>query len=190
MSTASDLVGSVVSSATPWGQILGLVGGVGTGILNYFQTKRQNAHDLAMKQEDMKILIAQGNVDHAKIAAEIAKRREAGAAEAFTASITADGKLPSGWKWVAGLRAVTRPGLTWFFVLAFYALASCIVRGIGMQYLEHPLGVFVFTSTANLMDLCVTWWFGQRQIDRMTVEWGNKMVNAKVSGSAPTPQKP
>ena len=32
MSTASDIVGTVVSSATPWGQIIGLVGGVGTGI--------------------------------------------------------------------------------------------------------------------------------------------------------------
>ena len=182
-SALADLAGTVISSGTPWGQILGLVGGVGTGILNYFQTKRQNAHELAMKQEDMKLLIAQANVDQAALAGELAKLREAGAGEAFTASINADGKLPSGWKWVSGVRALTRPGLTWFFVFAFYLLASCIVRGVGMQYLQLPLGVFIFTSTANLMDLCVTWWFGQRQIDKMTTEWGNRMVNAKVSGS-------
>ena len=29
----TDVAGAVVSSGTPWGQILGLVGGVGTGIL-------------------------------------------------------------------------------------------------------------------------------------------------------------
>ena len=183
MSAIGDIAGTVISSGTPWGQVLGLVGGIGTGVLNYFQTKRQNAHDLAMKQEDMKLLIAKGNVDNANLAGELAKNREAGAAEAFTASIKADSKLPSGWKWVDGFRAFTRPGLTWFFILAFYLLASCIVRGVGMEYLEHPLGVFIFTSTANLMDLCVTWWFGQRQIDKMTVSWGNQMVNAKVSGA-------
>ena len=44
MSAATDVLGTVLSSGTPWGKILGLVGGVGTGILNYFQTKRQNAH--------------------------------------------------------------------------------------------------------------------------------------------------
>lgn len=182
MSTASDLVGSVVSSATPWGQILGLVGGIGTGVLNYFQTKRQNAHDIAMKHEDMKLLIAKGSVDQAVIAAELAKQREAGAAESYTASINSDSKLPRSWRWVDGFRAVTRPGLTWFFVLAFYSLASCVIRGVGVQYLATPLGVFVFTSTANLMDLCVTWWFGQRQMDKMTTEWGNRMVGAKVGG--------
>ena len=184
MSAATEVLGTVLSSGTPWGQILGLVGGVGTGILNYFQTKRQNAHELAMRQEDMKLLLAQANVDQAKLAGELAKSREVGASEAFTASIKADGKLPSGWKWVDGFRAATRPGLTWWFVFAFYVLASCVVRGFGMEYLEHPLGVFVFTSTANTMDLCVTWWFGQRQMDKMTVEWGNKMINAKVAGAA------
>lgn len=183
MSTISDIAGTVVSSGTPWGQVLGLVGGLVTGVLGYFQQKRQNAHDLAMKQEDMKLLIAKGNVDQAVIAAELAKQREEGAAEAFTASINADGKLPSGWRWVSGFRAATRPGLTWWFVIAFYCLASCIVLNVGLQYLQHPLGVFVFTTTSNTMDLCVTWWFGQRQMDRMTTEWGNKMVGAKVAGS-------
>ena len=186
MSAIGDIAGTVISSGTPWGQVLGLVGGIGTGVLNYFQTKRQNAHDLAMKQEDMKLLIAKGNVDQAVVAAELAKSRQEGADKAYTASINADSKLPSSWRWVDGFRAFTRPGLTWFFILAFYLLASCIVRGVGMEYLEHPLGVFIFTSTANLMDLCVTWWFGQRQIDKMTVSWGNQMVNAKVSGASPS----
>lgn len=186
MSAISDIAGTVISSGTPWGQVLGLVGGIGTGVLNYFQSKRQNAHDLAMKKEEMALLIAKGNVDQAVIAAELAKQREEGASLAYTASIEADSKLPRSYAWIAAFRAFTRPGLTWFFAIIFYCLAACVIRGVGTEYLQHPLGIFIFTSTANLMDLCVTWWFGQRQIDKMTVEWGNKMVNAKVSGSTPT----
>lgn len=186
----ADIAGTVISSGTPWGQIIGLAGGIGSGILGYFQTKRQNAHELAMRQEDMKLLLAQANADQAKLAAELAKSRQEGADAAYSASVNADAKLPRSWRWVDGFRAITRPGLTWFFVIAFYALASCIIRGVGIQYLQHPLGVFIFTTTANLMDLCVTWWFGQRQMDKMTVEWGNKMVNARVAGSSPTPSQP
>lgn len=181
MSAITDIAGTVATS-TPWGQVLGLAGGLVTGVLGYFQTKRQNAHDLAMKQEDMKLLIAKGNVDQAVIAAELAKLRQEGADNAYTASINADSKLPKSWKWVDGFRAFTRPGLTWFFVTAFYCLAACVVKGIGTQFITSAIGVFIFTSTANTMDLCVTWWFGQRQMDKMTTEWGNKMVGAKVSG--------
>lgn len=185
MSTASDIVGTVISSGTPWGQIVGLAGGLFTGVLGYFQRKDDRKHELLMRQEDMKLLLAQANADQAKIAAELAKSRQEGGDKAFTASIEADGKLPSGWKWVSGLRAMTRPALTWFFVIMFYLGASCVIKGVGSYYLQQPLGIFIFTSTANLMDLCVTWWFGQRQMDKVTVEWGNKMVNAKVSGAAP-----
>ena len=184
MSAASEIL-STVASNTPWGQVLGVVGGLATGVLNFFQRKQDRAHELAIKAEEMKLLIATVNVNQAALAGELARLREQGAGAAFTASIESDAKLPRSYRWIDAFRAITRPGLTWYFTFAFSVLALCVVRGWGLSYLDHPLAIFCFVSTANLMDMCVTWWFGQRQIDRMTTEWGNKMVNAKVSG-APT----
>ena len=182
MSTAAELLGTVATS-TPWGQALGLVGGLASGVLGYFQKKQDRVHELAMKAEDMKLLIASANVNQAALAGELAKLREQGAAQAFTASIDADAKLPRSYRWIDAFRAITRPGLTWYFTVSFTCMAMAVLCGWAGSLFDSALAVFIFTTAANMMQMCVTWWFGQRQIERMTTEWGNKMVNAKVAGS-------
>lgn len=190
MSAISEVLNTAVSS-TPWGQVLGLVGSLGTGIIGLFKAKGERAeraleraHELGMFAEKAKLLIAQGNVDAATLAGEVAKIREGGASAAFTSSIEAEAKLPRSYRWIDAFRAFTRPGLTWYFTWLFTAGSMCIIRGLGAEYFAHPLTVFCFVTCANLMEMSVTWWFGQRQMDKMTTSWGNAMVNAKVSGSA------
>lgn len=179
MSIAADLL----NNATPWGQAFGLIGGLASGVLSFFQKKDDRKHELALKVEEMKFLIAKGNVDAATLAGDLARLREKGASEAFTASINADAKLPRSYVWIDALRAFTRPGITWYFTVTFTCLAMFVLTGWAGSLFESSLAVFIFTTSANMMQMCVTWWFGQRQIDRMTTEWGNKMVNAKVAGS-------
>jgi hypothetical protein len=186
--SAADVL-TTVATSTPWGQALGLVGGLASGVLSFFQRKQDRAHELALKAEEMKLLIASANVNQAALAGELAKLREDGAAKAFTASIEADAKLPRSYRWIDALRAITRPGLTWYFTVAFTCMSMAVLCGWAGSLFDSALAVFIFTTAANMMQMCVTWWFGQRQIDRMTTEWGNKMVNARVSGSPTSPTK-
>lgn len=172
-----------LASTTPWGQVLGLLGGLGTGVLTFFQKKQDRAHELAVKKAEFDFLVAKGNIDQATLAGELAKLREQGAGNAFTASIDADSKLPKSYKWIDAFRAFTRPGLTWYCAVLFTLLSLAVLRGWGASLFDHPLASYIFATSANLMEMTISWWFGSRQIDKMTTEWGNRMVNAKVSGS-------
>lgn len=167
MSLLADILGNASS-----GGIVGLVGGITSGVLNYFQTKQERA----FKLEEMK-LAAQLNA--AKTAGDIALAREAGAAEALTTSQRADlATTTSGW--VSNLRGFTRPGLTWCFTLALFTII--IVSVFAPNWLQDapPLlefGVTMITDTTGMM---IAWWFGSRQIEKQARTWGNATASASV----------
>ena len=156
----TDILGNVASG--------GLLGLLGTGVnfaLGYFQRKQEHAQRI----ESLRL---EGELNAAKTAGDVAVAREQGAAGAFVASQQAEANIGRSYKWVEAVRALTRPGLTLLLVILATILrysADTATRA----YIDQNI---IVTAVA-----AVTWWFGQRQLDRSTTSWGNKTAGASVS---------
>lgn len=172
----------------------GLTGGlfsVATGVLNFFQKKQDNAHALALKDKERELLALQSNVDQAKLAGLMALMREQGAADAFTASIEAEGKLSSSGKWPSLLRESVRPVLVYTYQVAFFIMLAAALLAWFRKWAGEaelvPLIQYMVVSVINTATMTVSWYFGQRQIDRVSVAWGNKTSGATVAPGTRAP---
>jgi len=156
----TDILGNVASG--------GLLGLLGTGVnfaLGYFQRKQEHAQRI----ESLRL---EGELNAAKTAGDVAVAREQGAAGAFVASQQAEANIGRSYKWVEAVRALTRPGLTILLVILAAVLRYSADEAT-RSYIDQNI---VVTAVA-----AVTWWFGQRQLDRSTTSWGNKTAGASVS---------
>lgn len=156
----TDILGNVASG--------GLLGLLGTGVnfaLGYFQRKQEHAQRI----ESLRL---EGELNAAKTAGDVAVAREQGAAGAFVASQQAEANIGRSYKWVEAVRALTRPGLTLLLVLLATILRYSADEAT-RAYIDQNI---IVTAVA-----AVTWWFGQRQLDRQTTSWGNKTAGASVS---------
>ncbi len=162
----TDILGNVAS-----GGVLGLLGTAVNFGLGYFQRKQEHA-------QRIETLRLEGELNAAKTAGDVALAREKGAADAFTASLKSEAALPRSYAWVAAVRELTRPGLT--FLLVALSFIFFFYKGELNDTQAYIAQNIVVTAVA-----AVTWWFGQRQLDRSTTAWGNKTAGASVS-SGPT----
>jgi hypothetical protein len=156
----TDILGNVASG--------GLLGLLGTGVnfaLGYFQRKQEHAQRI----ESLRL---EGELNAAKTAGDVAVAREQGAAGAFVASQQAEANIGRSYKWVEAVRALTRPGLTLLLVILATILRYS-ADAATKAYIDQNI---IVTAVA-----AVTWWFGQRQLDRSTTSWGNKTAGASVS---------
>jgi hypothetical protein len=158
-----------------WASILGNVasGGVlgllGTGVsfaCSYFKNKQEHGFRLS----EMEL---QAKVDAAKLAGEVAVQREKGAGEAFTASQQAEASLGGGASWTDQLRKATRPVLTLLLVL--------LTTALWFSTNDAELKAYIAQNIVTATVAAVTWWFGQRSIDRGSLRWGNSTAGASVS---------
>ena len=163
----------------------GIVGSLANGVLTYFQRKQD--HQFAIEEGRLKLeqMTLQGQLDAAKLAGILAAEREKGAADAFTASQQSELKLHRGARWSATLREATRPALTWFYQLFVAVLALCILFGWAVEQVENPILQFIIISGVNTASMTVAWWFGQRQIEKVSLTWGNRTAGASVGPAAP-----
>lgn len=151
----------------------GLLGLLGTGVnfaLGYFQRKQEHTQRVEM-------LKLEADVTAAKTAGDVAVARESGAANAFTASQQAEASIGRSYRWVEAVRGLTRPFLTVLLILLATILRYSADEAT-KAYIDQNI---IVTAVA-----AVTWWFGQRQLDRQTTSWGNKTAGASVSS---TPNK-
>ena len=155
------------------GGIIGLVGGIATGVLNFFQKKQ----DHAFRIEELKL---NASLEQVKTAGEITLARERGAGEAFTASQNADASITGTSTWVANLRGFTRPGLTWFFTFALFALI--VITLLAPEWLKDapPLLAYSINMVTDTCGMCVAWWFGSRAVEKQARTWGNIDASASV----------
>ncbi len=168
MSSLAELIGNVST-----GGILGIVGGIGTGLLNYFKQKQEHA----FKIEEMKL---GASLEQVKTAGNIALAREQGAAIAFAGSQAADAAITGTSTWVANLRGFTRPGLTWLFVFALFAIIAVSIFMPDWLAEAPPLLSFGVEMVVDTTGMMIAWWFGSRQIERQSRTWGNKDASASV----------
>lgn len=156
-----DIIGNVAS-----GGLLGLLGNACSFGMQYL--KDRQTHGFRMAE-----LEAQAKADAARTAGEIAVASEKGAADAFTASIAAEAAIRGESRWVTNGRACVRPVLT-LVLLLLTALQWFTTT-------DADLRAYIATNVVVVAVAAVTWWFGQRQLDRATIQWGAGTINGSVS---------
>jgi hypothetical protein len=129
------------------GGLLGLLGTGVSAVIGHFQAKQAHAHKIEEGRLQMELL---------KVTADV--KSVEGEAIAFGESQKAEASIGPLQGWVGAFRAVTRPALTWFLVLAAIVLAI----------LQTDQRAFLINSIGTLTVMAVTWWFGQRQITRLS----------------------
>jgi uncharacterized membrane protein YraQ (UPF0718 family) len=174
----------------------GLTGGllsIGTGVLQFFQKKQDNAHQLLLKDKERELLQLTANLDAARLAGALAQAREVGASAAFVASIENEGRIRGEHKTITSLRASVRPVLTYVYQAAFFITIGTAILAWFKAWVPEasiePLVQFGVVSIVNTATLTISWYFGQRAQDRVSVAWGNTQAGASV-GPKPTTLKP
>lgn len=169
--------------------VLGGVGALATGILGFFQKRDDNRFALLRMDKERELAQLMANIEETRQAGILAAMREKGAGEAFTASVEADGKIRGEHRWASTLRAITRPGLTWLyqfiFLTAFALSFAAVVRGWGEQADALSLVQYFAIASVNSAMMTLSWWFGQRQMDKAALSWGNKVSGASVTTKTP-----
>jgi hypothetical protein len=172
-----------------WSSVTGGLGAVVTGVLAWMNKREDNKENAAKRAHELQLTTLMGQLDQAKFAATLAQVREQGAAEAFTETIKADAASHRGAKWVQSFREATRPALTWLYQVAFIVLLALSLIAWWKQwcgtYEILPLIEYMVIAIINAASFTLSWWFGQRQIDRAAISWGNKTFNGNVTPSTP-----
>jgi hypothetical protein len=165
----------------------GLTGGlfsIGTGILNFFQKREDNKHALLRMDKERELLVVTANVEQAKAAGMLALAREQGASAAFTASIENDGRVRGEHRLVTSLRSSVRPVLVFGYQIAFFIALGFSMLAWFKQWAPtaelEPLIQYMVVSIINTSTMTVSWYFGQRQMDKVGIAWGNKTAGASV----------
>lgn len=155
-----DLLGNAAT-----GGVLGLLGNALSFGMNYLKARQDHANQI-------ELIKLQSEAKTAEAASAIAVAREQGAAAAFTASINAEAGLSGESRWVRNWRGINRPLLT-----NAGLLASIVFGAFGI---ENDMTVAVNAYTGMM----VSWWFGQRAIDRSSISWGTKSISGSVASKS------
>jgi hypothetical protein len=135
------------------GGVLGFAGALVTKVVGIFEAREQ--HKMTMERLEMA-----SKVDLQKADLSLRQTREESAGASFTAAIQADAAMPGESRWVRDFRAMWRPGLTAFLVLA------AIVQGF---WFGQEIGAFIAISLSSLAGQAVGFWFGVRQWDKTVI---------------------
>jgi len=172
-----SILGNVAS-----GGVLGLLGTVVSESIGFFRRKQEFTQRLALAQDERETLKLKADVTAAEMAGLLAKAREEGASNAFIASQRAEAAIKGEAKWVSTLRGFTRPGITWYGLV----LTTAFVIFPPSSTIGQELAVTVNIYTGMM----ISWWFGQRAIDKGAISWGNRTAGASVNSTqAPNPTR-
>jgi len=165
----TNILGNVAS-----GGVLGLLGNAVTFGLSYFKNKQEHQQAMDKAESDRKTLQLQGELAAAQTAGDMALARERGSADAFTASQGAEAALTGDtYKWVNAVRALNRPALTWLCIF--------LTALVYFHTTEPDVLSYIATNVVVMTVAVVTWWFGQRQLDRSSVSFGNRTASGSVN---------
>ncbi|HEY0302226.1 MAG TPA: hypothetical protein VGC36_12855 [Rhizomicrobium sp.] len=153
MGIFGDLL-SVGSSALTGG-LFGLVGNIATKAFGYFEQKQAFTQKQAEWGHETELLRLQMQAKAAETEQEIHIAESQGSWSGLTASVAAEGAVPSSYPWVDAVRALVRPtltiGLSSFLGTAFFVMTP---GDIDRAYVADSL-VFVAVTS-------IVWWFGDR----------------------------
>lgn len=157
--------------STATGGILGMVGSIAGEALKF--VNRREDH-----RQRVELLKLEAEMRAAGTAGDIAVARERGAADAFVESQRAESSVRGEHRWATTYRAITRPSLTHLGLLASIAFATWPPTS--------EVGQLLAMTVQAYTGMMIAWWFGQRQLDRGSIQFGNQTASASVSSKQPT----
>ncbi len=168
-----DILSILGDTAT--GGLLGMLGNVIDSGISYFKSRQEHKQKLEWAIQERETLRLQVDLAAAQTAGNIVEFREKGAADAFTESIKAEAALSTQKmsRWVTDIRGITRPALT---VLCLFISS--------LMYFFPPTSEaqnFISTNMIVMTFTIISWWFGQRSMEKLSVTWGNKSAGASVN---------
>lgn len=139
------------------GSLLGFTSSAFPDLLKLWQNKQDRKHDLQILDREMEQMRL-GHTQRLEFAVD--DEREA---------LLKHDSLPSGVKWVDGLRASVRPVITYAFFALFTAIKCC-----ALYVLVVDQGVDLVTALPQIWDpetqamfsVVMSFWFGQRALSR------------------------
>lgn len=141
--------------------LLGSLLGFGTSflpkVMDYFQEKRDQKHELALmdKQLDQKIKLGEQKLQFVNVEADI---RETEVLQKSHAEITKQAS-----KWVVNLSSTVRPVMTYLLFLEFFVLTHLLAFGA----IDGALYSLIWSSEMQAVwAAVVSFWFGQRTFNR------------------------
>lgn len=162
-----DILGTIASAGGNLftGGFLGLIGTLAPMIIHFFQSRQDNAHELAMRELDIRASQVAG-------AQRIEEINVQGDWDAYKAALDAQSR-PSGVKWVDAFSTFIRPYLTFHWCVIVYTAVK-IAQFVVLQTAAPQ------ESYANL--ILKVWWndFDQQLIGGMFVFWFTPRVMSKL----------
>lgn len=160
MSILGTILGGVASVAS--GGILGVFGSIGSGVVDIFKTKEANKQQLAVIAAQKDLAVAQGAKDSTLEMIKLI----GGSYENDKATY-----VNTPFFSVDGLRGTFRVLICWaLFGLAcwetYYALTVVVLPADTWA----EIATFSVCLCLNLMSTCVSWWFGARQMEKLTIK--------------------
>lgn len=152
ISTLTDGVSSLLTGGT-----LGILGAIGTGVLDIFKTKEKNKHDLAMITANIELAKASGNnlavIEAIKLAGSSYEHDKAAYVNAGFVDI---------------IRGLVRPILTTYLVVISSILAIWAFRKVGVEpVVVAEISKYSVSTCLELTSICIVWYFGSREIRKM-----------------------
>ena len=147
----ADMIGLAASAAG--GGVFGLFGTALGRVVGYFEQRQNMAHEERRWHHEVQLLELQQSATAIEAEAELAITTQEGRWAGLTASLDAEAKIVSSYRWVDAVRALTRPALTillWLIAAIIWVHASESDRS-------------TITETATFAATAATlWWFGDR----------------------------
>jgi len=150
-----DLIGTLGGGAM--GALFGAVGSVlnrGVGIFEARERRQDRVLEMAHEKDRW---VHDTSVQAATAEQQLKLTGEQGSWAGLAASVEADGRAPDSYRWVAAVRALTRPALTVLLWLVFVALFFALPRENVASLAASAVDTVSFSAATAL-----AWWFGDR----------------------------
>jgi hypothetical protein len=152
MNSILGIAGSIFS-----GGALGVVGAIGSGVLDFFKTKEANKQELAVlaAQKDLAITAA----NSATVLETI---------KLMSASYDNDKATYIGAGWQDSIRAMIRPVLVTVLTVTSIYLTWSAVGKVGMDSaVMSEIAKYGVYTCLDLCSMAVSWYFGSRQMEKI-----------------------
>ena len=150
-------IGGAVASIFSGGA-LGVLGAVGSGVLDFFKTKEANKQELAVlaAQKDLAVTAATSAtlLETIKLTAASYEQDKA----AYVGDIG----------WVDQMRGALRPLVTVYLVAMSSGLAYWSFKKVGIETaVVAEIAKYSVYTCLDLTSMCISWYFGSRQMEKI-----------------------
>lgn len=151
----ASILGSLFSigASAVTGGLFGLVGTIAGQVLDIWKTKQANNFKLKEWDHELELQKLQSQLRVQETEQEIRLASEQGSWTGLQQSLVAASNEAPSYNWVNAFKSVTRPGITWIFVI-YIGILMFRLQGEELIALLDALTFMAMTS--------ISWWFGDR----------------------------